>query len=372
MDDTDRIDEREFAEENVITFSGEEENSIFLKELQDRCLHGTPEEQRDAAFVLNAIQVKQIIAAAEAGHTLSMESLASWYEHGHFVRSDPKMAAMWRERAEESRRRNNGKAVKPARAFISEKLALHYRTDGYDDRNAFPDSDFADRDPLPEEASEMFQSFVETLLAKTEVRVPDDAADLTKMAADPNSDDDRYIVYLLRKLSACSNPTIAGRAFCSLGDSYALGRGVNVSHVNAFDYYRRAAELGNPRAMAALCRCYQNGIGTRNDDHLGFTWAVKSADAGWVGGDARVASCYFMGLGTERNPTKAFRYAKKASRQGHPEGIRFMGLCYLLGIGTEQDRNKAMRWFKRGADVGEQRCANHYQDLKSGRPFRFI
>ena len=46
------------------------------------------------------------------------------------------------------------------------------------------------------------------------------------------------------------------------------------------EWYRKAAELGNPRSMYALAYAYQGGMGVENDPEEALKWYEKAALAG--------------------------------------------------------------------------------------------
>ncbi len=57
-----------------------------------------------------------------------------------------------------------------------------------------------------------------------------------------------------------------------LGRLYATGSGVEKDHVEAFNWYKRAAKAGNSDAMYALGEAYEHGIGVRDDIQQAVNW----------------------------------------------------------------------------------------------------
>jgi hypothetical protein len=75
----------------------------------------------------------------------------------------------------------------------------------------------------------------------------------------------------------------------NLGLSYLKGDGVPQDKRRAAELLKKAANLGNPRAQAALSDLYLRGIGVQRDYVRAYTWA--SIAAGQLGGeDERLAA----------------------------------------------------------------------------------
>ncbi|MCH5284502.1 MAG: SEL1-like repeat protein [Akkermansiaceae bacterium] len=66
-----------------------------------------------------------------------------------------------------------------------------------------------------------------------------------------------------------------------IGRNYEQGRkGLPQSDSEAFKWYRLAAELGHPDAMASLGKCYVEGVGVSEDTDKGLEWIRKGASLG--------------------------------------------------------------------------------------------
>jgi SEL1 protein len=59
---------------------------------------------------------------------------------------------------------------------------------------------------------------------------------------------------------------------------YEFGRGVNSKFYEASEYYRKACNLGNPKACGALGRLALEGKGALTDSHNAREWLQKAAD----------------------------------------------------------------------------------------------
>lgn len=97
------------------------------------------------------------------------------------------------------------------------------------------------------------------------------------------------------------------------------GEGGDKNLTQAMEYYEKAAEKNNTRAL--------NG--------LGYLYFHGDADGG-----------------LEQNSTKAYELFFKAASVKDTDGDSLFntGHCYWEGIGVEQDRTVAVTYFKRAAD----------------------
>ena len=73
----------------------------------------------------------------------------------------------------------------------------------------------------------------------------------------------------------------------------------------AYPLIEKAAEAGDPDAIAHLAACLANGYGTEADPEKGYELAMKAADAGNVYGMFIAGNCFLYGWGTAQDYTKA-------------------------------------------------------------------
>jgi len=65
---------------------------------------------------------------------------------------------------------------------------------------------------------------------------------------------------------------------CNLGCFYEWGIGVRMDAVEALNWFRMAAELGNTEAMEGLALHYLRGEGVAKDITEAFKWFDKAAE----------------------------------------------------------------------------------------------
>ena len=66
---------------------------------------------------------------------------------------------------------------------------------------------------------------------------------------------------------------------CDIGIMYNYGQGVPRDYARAFEWYKKAAENGNIRAMDYLGDMYKNGDGVVRDKQKAEEWKRKAEAA---------------------------------------------------------------------------------------------
>ena len=128
----------------------------------------------------------------------------------------------------------------------------------------------------------------------------------------------------------------------------------------AFHWYEKSANMGNPMAMAALSKLYKNGWGTDVNESLSdklgrqsFEQISQMAESGNTKAQYYLAYMYNNSLGIEQDYDKGNRWYKKAAEKNHTWAMNNLGQVYHNGYGVEKDYGKAMGWYKRAAELGE-------------------
>ena len=131
------------------------------------------------------------------------------------------------------------------------------------------------------------------------------------------------------------------------GDRYRNGIGVKKDSTTAFDWYQKAAQIGNVVAMSALGRA----IGTAKDKKA-FYWYKKAAEAEDTIAMNNLGN-YYADAGTAKDNAKAFYWFKKAAEAENTIAMYNLGRCYERAIGTARDKAKAFYWYKKAAEAGD-------------------
>jgi len=176
----------------------------------------------------------------------------------------------------------------------------------------------------------------------------------------------------------------------------AMGEGCQIDMIRARELYRKAADLGDPRALAWKARNIYRGnhgfskdeaearkifqeieprlreMGSKKEkDALGslcrtmavmdpktrgqeaFELAQKNAING-IASDWEALGWFFQGgIGVAKDEKEAVKWYTKAAEQGEATGQRLLGWCYANGTGVAKDEKEAVKWYAKAAEQGE-------------------
>lgn len=122
-------------------------------------------------------------------------------------------------------------------------------------------------------------------------------------------------------------------------------------------------------AMFALGMMYYEGKGVELDHTEASEWWRKSAENGHIQSQLYLGIAYYYGDGVEMNKKEAMRYfilaAKqrdedamkllhKAAEQGDVEAQAGLGAMYAEGIGVFQDKAEGVKWLQKAAEQGHE------------------
>lgn len=121
----------------------------------------------------------------------------------------------------------------------------------------------------------------------------------------------------------------------------------------AFEWFQKAAAMGDPQGMFEVGMAYQVGEVVAADQKKAFEWWLASAKNDGYEAYRNVAIGYYLGDVVKRDYAQAVRWAEKGVGV-HDEYCAFMlGLAYYKGQGVKQDYNKAFKFFSLSAEQGE-------------------
>ncbi|CAI2163575.1 8937_t:CDS:2 [Funneliformis geosporum] len=131
----------------------------------------------------------------------------------------------------------------------------------------------------------------------------------------------------------------------------------------AFEYYAKAAELGDPRGLVFVGWCHYKGMGTPKDPNKAFLSFQRAANYGCVSAHNNVGWCYDIGFGTETDPYKAFEFFKEAADKGYATAQCRVGVCFEYGRGTVKSLDRALEWYTRAANNGHETAKRRVAEL---------
>jgi TPR repeat protein len=160
----------------------------------------------------------------------------------------------------------------------------------------------------------------------------------------------RLWVMALREGGArvCDGDGVRVSTAASATDAVCVGDAV---WVRALEHLRRAAALGNDRAIDSLIEFHGNPLEPNEPHLLGYLQHHASLGGAWA--QFRLGQAYDQGcLGLERNPTRAFELYLLSAQQGNDRAQCCIGIMYGLGEGVRKDHEQAVHWYWQAARQG--------------------
>ncbi len=124
---------------------------------------------------------------------------------------------------------------------------------------------------------------------------------------------------------------------------------------------RRAAEMGNPRAMVDLGESYMD----EQSGNEAVQWFLKAADSGDASGMLHLGAMFQLGKGVARSDKSAAFWYEKASEAGNADAMFDLGAMYESGKGVPKDLNKAQELYQRAAALGNTEAPDALAHLKA-------
>lgn len=174
---------------------------------------------------------------------------------------------------------------------------------------------------------------------------------------------DRLFTEAMKKIdeSKLANSDYAGVLYQLLGMVYANGTGVEANQAKAYDYLKKAYELGNPWGAYYTAELYLNdslkfleAAATSSDAYTslneyrlnGWDYLTKADAMGLTIATSKMASMYMSGAyGTMQDTYQAFELANRAAELGDTIAKSQVATYYLYGTGVAADGEKAKDLF---------------------------
>jgi serine/threonine protein kinase/TPR repeat protein len=150
----------------------------------------------------------------------------------------------------------------------------------------------------------------------------------------------------LTKLRTTINQSFTAAGSFIMAEQFYHGKDVKQSMRRAAFYYRKAAALGNPRAMNALGVMYAEGTGVARSEEKAMAWFRKAANENDAEAMYNLALGYLFG---EQPATdSALPLASAASSLEYRPAYRLVGWMYTTGTGAPASNLQAFRWDLKG------------------------
>ena len=135
--------------------------------------------------------------------------------------------------------------------------------------------------------------------------------------------------------------------------------GLEVDHEKAFNLYQSGAKLNHPPSAYRTAVCCEIGAGTRKEPVKAYQWYKKAASMGDTAAMYKTGMILYKGLlGQPRNVREAITWLKRAAEQAdedNPHALHQLGLLYESAEPNDtiiRDIPYAMQLFQKAAELG--------------------
>jgi TPR repeat protein len=129
------------------------------------------------------------------------------------------------------------------------------------------------------------------------------------------------------------------------------------------EWYLKAVDKGDTRAMSKMGWLYENGFGLRGDYARAREWYEKGAEDGDPISMRNLGALYYNGLGVAQDYAEAHKWYKRAADKGDARAMTKLGELYYKGHGAAQDYAKAREWFEMAAAKGNTDAKSDLETL---------
>lgn len=144
-----------------------------------------------------------------------------------------------------------------------------------------------------------------------------------------------------------------GPAIAFMGDACKNGHGTTRNLPEAFEWYEKAAKLGDAHSQNELGMLLRNGIkGHDKDINRALILFNTAAKQGYPGAYLNLGKLYSEGLGVEKDYKKAIELFRTAANNGNVDALYELGEFYYQGIGGFKSRTAALKYYFTAATQG--------------------
>ncbi len=148
----------------------------------------------------------------------------------------------------------------------------------------------------------------------------------------------------------------------SVGEYYYFSM-ENRTHPEKAVYWFRIAANNSSKAQIYMAIMYLRGYGVEEDAEESFNWYKKAAELGDPNGQHSLGWCYQQGYGVEKNYKDAIYWWEKSAKENIPESQYGLGLAYANGEGVKKDLDKAKKFLKLSIENGCEHAKDDLFDL---------
>ena len=151
----------------------------------------------------------------------------------------------------------------------------------------------------------------------------------------------------------------------NLGWQYYNGQGVTQSDSEAVKWYKLAADQGNAGAQYNLGIMYRNGQGVTQSNSEAAKWFRLGADQGYAPSQHNLGWQYFNGWGVTKSNSEAAKWFRLGADQGYAPSQNILGQAYERGLGVTQSYPEARKWYTLAANQGNEDAKEGLERIKN-------
>lgn len=148
-----------------------------------------------------------------------------------------------------------------------------------------------------------------------------------------------------------------------LGKKFAMGAEVEKDMAKAYEYFLKAAELGNPESFCSLGNMQRMGLGTELSAEKSIQSFQTAAEMKSPCGMRLLGELTLGGSGIEKNTEKGFALIKKCAEMGDAECRHDMGVLLQNGVGAEKNIPEAVKWYKLASAQGNANSMGNLAEI---------
>lgn len=153
------------------------------------------------------------------------------------------------------------------------------------------------------------------------------------------------------------------KAMNNYGIMLEHGDGIPVDKQEACRYYKMAADKELPIAMFNYGNILANGDGITKNLKEAITYLERAAKKGEINAMCRLGNIYLQGEGVDVDEMKAYNYYKMAADKGDLNAMNNYAYMLLNGKGVEKDKNQAAEYYKNAAEKGNVTAMFNYANI---------
>lgn len=137
-------------------------------------------------------------------------------------------------------------------------------------------------------------------------------------------------------------------SYVVIGKYYTFqGSKFEFSYNKAVKWYYMAVALESKAGYLYLSRCFYWGYGVPKNLKIAFEFCKKAAELGDSEAQGDLGSHYFFGNGIKADAEQGIYWYKKAAMAGNRRAMENLSIAYNDGIGVEINYEEALKWLEK-------------------------